>query len=50
MLQLSRDDNDKGVWTLLTQPTTQGFGTTFLVNFNNGVVDVNLVATRSKRL
>ncbi len=38
ILQLPRDDNDRGVWTLLTQPMTQGFGTTFLVNFNNRIV------------
>ncbi len=31
---MPRDDNDKGVWTLLTQPKTQGFGITFLVNSN----------------
>ncbi len=38
ILQLPHDGNDRGVWTLLTQPMTQGFGTTFLVNFNNRIV------------
>ncbi len=38
ILQLPRDDNYRGVWTLLTQPMTQGFGTNFLVNFNNRIV------------
>ncbi len=31
---MPRDDNDRGVWTLLTQLKTQGFGITFLVNSN----------------
>ncbi len=40
VLQLPHDDNDQGVWTLLTQPLTRGFGKTFLVNFNNRIVAV----------
>ncbi len=54
ILQLPQDDNDRGVWTLLTQQMTHGFGRTFLVNFNNRIVAVgeqlfNLVA-RQKRI
>ncbi len=41
ILQLPRNDNDKGVWTLLTQQMTQGFSWTFLVNFNNRIVAVS---------
>ncbi len=40
VLQLPHDDSDRGVWTLLTQPLTQGFYRTFLVNFNNRIVAV----------
>ncbi len=55
ILQLPRDDNDKGVWTLITQPMTHGFCTAFLVNFNNrivavGVLFINLVTMSSKNL
>ncbi len=54
VLQLPRGDNDRGVWTLLTQPLTRGFGLTFLVNFNNRVVAVgelliNLVTITSQQ-
>ncbi len=54
VLQLPRDDNDQGVWTLLTQPLTRGFDITFLVNFNNRIVGVgesliNLAAITSKQ-
>ncbi len=54
VLQLPRDDNDRGVWTLLTQPLTQAFGIIFLVNFNNRIVAVgelyiNLVTMSSKQ-
>ncbi len=54
VLQLPHDDNDPGVWTLLTQPLTRGFGRTFLVNFNNRIVAVgelliNLVTISSKQ-
>ncbi len=35
---MPRDDNDKGVWTLLAQLKTQGFGITFLVNSNKRIV------------
>ncbi len=35
IFQLPRDDNDMGVWTLLTQKMTRGFCDNFLVNFNN---------------
>ncbi len=48
VLQLPRDDTDKGVWTLLTQQMTKSFLTTpqmthtfysnYLVNFNNRIV------------
>ncbi len=40
MLQLPRDDNEKGIWTLLPQPMTQGFRTSFLVNLNHRIVAV----------
>ncbi len=40
MLQLPRNDNEKGVWTLLTQPMTPSGGRTFLVNFNHRIVAV----------
>ncbi len=40
VLELPRDDNDGGVWTLLTQEMTQGFWSAFLVNFNNRIVAV----------
>ncbi len=54
ILQLPHDDNDRGVWTLLTQPLTRGFGRTFLVNFNNRIVGVgelliNLVTITSQQ-
>ncbi len=38
ILQLPQDDNDKGVWTLLTQQMTRGFSIGFLINFNNRIV------------
>ncbi len=37
-LQLPRNDSDRGVWTLLTQPLSRDFGKTFLVNFSNRIV------------
>ncbi len=40
VLQLPRNDNDKGVWTLLTQAMTPSDGGTFLVNFNHRIVAV----------
>ncbi len=40
VLQLPHNDNDRGVWTLLTQPLTRDFYGTFLVNFNNRIVAV----------
>ncbi len=40
VLQLPRDYNDRGVWTLLTQPLSRDFYRSFLVNFNNRVVAV----------
>ncbi len=41
ILQLPRDDSDsKGVWTLLTQKTTQDFTLKHLVKFNNRVIAV----------
>ncbi len=40
MLQLPRNDNDKGVWTLLTQQMTWDYNTNFLINFNNRIVVV----------
>ncbi len=40
VLQLPRDNNDKGVWTLLTQQMTHSFMDNFLVNFNNRIVVV----------
>ncbi len=40
VLQLPHDDNDRGVWTLLTQPLTRDFERTFLVNFNNRILAV----------
>ncbi len=54
ILQLPQDDNDKGVWTLLTQQMTRDFWTTFLVSFNNRIVVVGeymikLVPISSKR-
>ncbi len=54
VLQQPRNDNDRGVWTLLTQPLSRDFYRTFLVNFNSRVVAVgelliNLVSTTSKQ-
>ncbi len=40
ILQLPRNDNDMGVWTLLTQQMTRDFYGNFLVNFNNRIVVV----------
>ncbi len=40
VLQLPHGDNDRGVWTLLTQPLTRDFYGTFLVTFNNRIVAV----------
>ncbi len=40
ILHLPRGDKDKGVWTLLTQPVTQDFYTTFLANFNNRILAI----------
>ncbi len=40
ILQLPRDDNDKGAWTVLTQEMTQRISPTYLVNFNNRIVAV----------
>ncbi len=40
ILQLPHDDNDRGVWTFLTQSLSQAMYRTFLVNFNNRVVAV----------
>ncbi len=40
VLQLPHNDNDKGVWTLLTQAMTPCYGGTFLVNFNHRIVAV----------
>ncbi len=54
VLQLPRDDNDRGVWTLLTQPLSREFYNTFLVHFNSRIVTVgglliNLVTITSKQ-
>ncbi len=54
ILQLPRDDNEKGVWTLITQKMTQSFWSTYLVNFDNGIVAVGeslitLVTMRPKQ-
>ncbi len=54
VLQLPHGDNDRGVWTLLTQPLTRNFRTTFLVHFNNrilavGELHIHLVAITSKQ-
>ncbi len=38
LLQLPLNENDRGVWTLFTQPLTQDFYATFLVNFNNRIL------------
>ncbi len=40
ILQLPLDDNDGGVWTLLTQEMTQKFEFTYLFNFGNRIVAV----------
>ncbi len=40
MQQLPRNENDKGVGTLLTQAMTPSDGGTFLVNFNHRIVAV----------
>ncbi len=40
VLQLPRNDNGKGVWTLLTQAMTPFDGGTVLVNFNHRIVAV----------
>ncbi len=54
ILQLPVDDNDGGVWTLLTQEMTQKFEFTYLFNFKDRIVAVgesliNLVTTRPKK-
>ncbi len=54
ILQLPRDDNDGGVWTLLNQEMTRRYGFTYLVNFDNRIVAVGeslitLVTTRPKQ-
>ncbi len=54
ILQLPQDDNDSGVWTLLTQKMTHSFMANFFVNFNNRIVVVGeymikLVPISSKR-
>ncbi len=54
VLQLQFDDNDRGVWTLLTQPLTLDFSRTFLLSFNNRILAVgelliNLVKITSKK-
>ncbi len=40
VLRLPHSDNDKGVWTLLTQAMTPSDGGPFLVNFNHCIVAV----------
>ncbi len=40
VLQLPRNDNDRGVWTLLTKAMTPSDGETFLVNFDHRIVAV----------
>ncbi len=40
ILHLSLNDNDRGIWTLLTQPLTQAFRETFLVNCNNRILAI----------
>ncbi len=55
ILQLPRGDNERGVWTLLTQEMTQYFSRTYLMNFNNRIVAVGeslitLVAMNLKHL
>ncbi len=54
ILQLPRDDNDEGVWTLLTQKMTETFWSTYLVNFYKRIVAVGesliiLVTPKSKQ-
>ncbi len=54
VLQLPHDDNDRGVWTLLTQPLTRDFYRTFLLNFDNRILAVgefliNLVTVTSQQ-
>ncbi len=40
ILQLPRDVNEKGIWTLLTQEMTQPFLFNYLVNFDNRILAV----------
>ncbi len=40
VLQLPHDDNDRGIWTLLTQPPSRDFSIAFLINVNNRIVAV----------
>ncbi len=40
ILQLTREDNDGGVWTLHTQEMTQDFSYTFLVYFSDHIMAV----------
>ncbi len=40
LLHVPHDDNGRCVWTLLTQPLSQAFCRTFLVNFYNRIVAV----------
>ncbi len=40
ILQLPRDSNEKGVWTLITQPMSRRLRATFLVKFNRRIIRV----------
>ncbi len=54
VLQLPHDDNERGVWTLLTQQLSRDFRRNFIVNFSNRIVavgelNINLVMIISKQ-
>ncbi len=46
VLHVPRHDNDRDVWTLITQPLTQAYHTTILVNFNNRFLAIGKLPIR----
>ncbi len=46
ILKLPRGDNDRGVWTLPTQPMTQSFSTTVLITFYNRIIAIGELLTK----
>ncbi len=46
VLHVTRYETDRDVWTLITQPLTQAYQTTFLVNFNNRILAIGKLPIR----